>query len=54
LSIIRKAKTAIITGSGRGIGKQIAILLAKKEVNVVVCSTDEMQKNSVVQKSMDK
>jgi short-subunit dehydrogenase len=49
LSSIRKAKTAIITGSGRGIGKQTAILLEKKEVNVVVCSTNERQINSVVQ-----
>ena len=49
MSSIRKAKTAIITGSGRGIGKQTAILLEKKEVNVVVCSTNERQINSVVQ-----
>lgn len=49
MSSIRKAKTAIITGSGRGIGKQTAILLAKKEVNVVICSTNERQINSVVQ-----
>jgi hypothetical protein len=27
-------KTAIITGSGRGIGKETAIILAKKSVNV--------------------
>ncbi len=31
--------TAIITGSGRGIGKETAIILAKKSVNVVVCSS---------------
>ena len=49
MSSIRKEKTAIITGSGRGIGKQTAILLAKKEVNVVVCSTNERQINSVAQ-----
>ena len=49
MSSIRKAKTAIITGSGRGIGKKTAILLAKKEANVVVCSTNERQINSVVQ-----
>lgn len=30
--------TAIITGSGRGIGKETAILLAKGGVKVVVCS----------------
>ena len=31
-------KTAIITGSGRGIGKETAIILAKKSLNVLVCS----------------
>ena len=31
-------KTAIITGSGRGIGRETAIMLAKKSVNVIVCS----------------
>lgn len=33
--------TAIITGSGRGIGRETAILFAKKRVNVVVCSRTE-------------
>jgi 3-oxoacyl-[acyl-carrier protein] reductase len=31
-------RTAIVTGSGRGIGKETAILLAKRGVNVTVCS----------------
>jgi 3-oxoacyl-[acyl-carrier protein] reductase len=31
-------KTAIITGAGRGIGKETAILLAKNGISVVVCS----------------
>jgi len=30
--------TAIVTGSGRGIGRETAILLAKRGINVVVCS----------------
>lgn len=30
--------TAIVTGSGRGIGRETAMLLAKRGVNVVVCS----------------
>jgi 3-oxoacyl-[acyl-carrier protein] reductase len=30
--------TAIVTGSGRGIGRETALLLAKRGVNVVVCS----------------
>jgi 3-oxoacyl-[acyl-carrier protein] reductase len=30
--------TAIVTGSGRGIIEETAVLLTKKGVNVVVCS----------------
>ena len=30
--------TAPVTGGGRGIGKETAIMLAKKGMNVVVCS----------------
>jgi 3-oxoacyl-[acyl-carrier protein] reductase len=41
--------TAIITGSGRGIGKETAILLARKGVNVVVCSRTDSEVNSVVE-----
>ena len=40
--------TAIVTGSGRGIGKEIAVLLAKKGVNVVVCSRTESEITSAV------
>ena len=32
-----QSKTAIITGSGRGIGRETAILLAEHVANVVVC-----------------
>jgi 3-oxoacyl-[acyl-carrier protein] reductase len=42
-------KTAIITGSGRGIGKEIAMLLAKKPVNVVVCSRAQSEIDSAVE-----
>ena len=42
-------KTAIITGSGRGIGKETAIILAKKSVNVVVCSRTQSEINSSVE-----
>ena len=41
--------TAIITGSGRGIGKETAILLARKGVNVVVCSRTDSEVNSAVE-----
>jgi 3-oxoacyl-[acyl-carrier protein] reductase len=42
-------KTAIITGSGRGIGKETAIILAKKSVNVVVCSRTQSEINTTVE-----
>jgi len=41
-------KTAIITGSGRGIGKDIAIQLANHVRNLVVCSGTQHEINSVV------
>jgi 3-oxoacyl-[acyl-carrier protein] reductase len=31
-------ETAVVTGSGRGIGRETAILLCKKGLNVVICS----------------
>jgi 3-oxoacyl-[acyl-carrier protein] reductase len=43
-----QCKTAIITGSGRGIGKETAILLAKHVANVIICSRTESEINSVV------
>jgi 3-oxoacyl-[acyl-carrier protein] reductase len=42
-------KTAIITGSGRGIGKETAIILAKKSVNVVICSRTQNEIDSAVE-----
>jgi NAD(P)-dependent dehydrogenase (short-subunit alcohol dehydrogenase family) len=39
-------KTAIVTGSGRGIGKETAILLSKKGLNVVVCSRTQREVDS--------
>ena len=47
--IQRGPMTAIITGSGRGIGKETAILLAKRGINVVICSRTKSEINSVVQ-----
>lgn len=41
-------KTAIVSGSGRGIGKETAILLAGHTSNIVVCSRTESEINSVV------
>ena len=37
--------TAIVTGSGRDIVKESAVLLAKKGVNVVVCSRTDSEVN---------
>ena len=45
----QKNKAAIITGSGRGIGKATAILLGKQGIDVVVCSRTESEINSVVE-----
>jgi NAD(P)-dependent dehydrogenase (short-subunit alcohol dehydrogenase family) len=33
-----QSKTVIITGNGRGIGRETAILLAEHVANIVVCS----------------
>ena len=41
-------KTAIITGGGRGIGKETAIQLAENVANVVVCSRTQGEIDSVV------
>jgi 3-oxoacyl-[acyl-carrier protein] reductase len=43
-----QSKTAIITGSGRGIGRETAILLAEYAANVVVCSRTQSEIDSVV------
>ncbi len=43
-----EGKVAIITGSGRGIGKQTAIRLAKEGCNVIICSRTKSEINAVV------
>jgi len=40
--------TAIITGSGRGIGREAALMLAKKGANVVVCSRTQSEIDETV------
>lgn len=42
-------KTAIITGSGRGIGKETAIRLYEKGLNIVVCSRTQREIESTVE-----
>jgi len=38
-----------VTGSGRGIGRETAILLCKKGLNVVICSTTQTEIDSTVE-----
>ena len=40
--------TAIVTGSSRGIGKEVAILLSKMGTNVVICSRTQSEIDSAV------
>jgi 3-oxoacyl-[acyl-carrier protein] reductase len=40
--------TALVTGSGRGIGKETALLLAEKGLNVIVCSRTQAEIDNVV------
>jgi len=41
-------RTALITGSGRGIGRETAIILARQVENIVVCSRTKNEINEVV------
>ena len=45
---MKEPTTALVTGGGRGIGKQTAILLAKKGMNVVICSRTQGEIDAVV------
>ncbi|HET6727027.1 MAG TPA: SDR family oxidoreductase [Nitrososphaeraceae archaeon] len=40
--------TALVTGGGRGIGKETAILLSKKGLNVIICSRTQKEIDSAV------
>ena len=45
---MKKVNAALVTGSGRGIGKETAILLAEKGLNVIVCSRTQTEIDTVV------
>lgn len=45
---MEKLKTALVTGSGRGIGRETSILLAEKGLNIVICSRSQKEIDSVV------
>jgi len=42
-------KTAVVTGSGRGIGRETAILLCEKGLNVVICSRTGAEIDSTIE-----
>ena len=42
--------SAIVTGSGRGIGKAVAIMLSRKGVDVTVCSRNQQEIDETVNK----
>jgi len=43
---MKNLNTALVTGSGRGIGKELAILLSKKGLNLVLCSRTKSEIDS--------
>ncbi len=45
---MKNLNTALVTGSGRGIGRETALLLAEKGLNVIVCSRTQIEIDTVV------
>jgi 3-oxoacyl-[acyl-carrier protein] reductase len=47
-------RTALVTGSTRGIGKETALLLLQKEFNVIISSRSQQSIDNVIQEIHDK
>lgn len=47
-------RSALITGSTRGIGKETALLLLQKELNVIISSRCQQGVDNVIQEIHDK
>ena len=47
-------RTALITGSTRGIGKETALLLLQKELNVIISSRSQDNVDNVIEEIYDK
>ena len=47
-------RTALVTGSTRGIGKETALLLLQKEFNVIISSRSQQSIDNVTQEIHDK
>jgi NAD(P)-dependent dehydrogenase (short-subunit alcohol dehydrogenase family) len=45
---MKNLNTVLVTGSGRGIGREIAVLLAAKGLNVIVCSRTQTEIDNVL------
>ncbi len=50
----KNQRTALITGSTRGIGKETALLLLQKELNVIISSRSQQSVDNVIQEIYDK
>jgi 3-oxoacyl-[acyl-carrier protein] reductase len=48
---MKEPTTALVTGGGRGIGRETAIMMAKKGLNVVICSRTQREIDRVVEES---
>ncbi len=53
MDLVLEGKTALITGSSRGIGRAIALCLAQEGANVVICSRNRQELNNLETKIID-